>query len=748
MNSCSKSETVSHRLCRIALIGCLGAVSAAAGPPSTKTVETVEEVHGLEVADPYRWLENAGDSEVIAWMAAQNAYARKYMGLLRSTRAAVYAELKKLFDTAEESLPAIYGDQHFVWRRQGLQSQPVYYVREGSIIAPEKIVLDPNVLSHDGSVAITWACPTPNGKLVAYGISSRGSNTSAVQLRDLTSGKDFALEVELSKHGCRFDSGGDGEDVRVERSREYHVAWEPDGRGFHYARRPAGQDERPGFEVSNSAETRQKAYYHRRGWAPGKDCLVFDPKTPGASLEIYNGGDDLYTLISSQTNLARNDVYFRLNASMKPFRPLVVGVEARFRADIVTDNVYILTDHQAPRGRLMKTSVFKTPIEDWKEIVAQQDDVLRSFIMVDRKLILHYTGHFYSKLVIHDSQGLRIGDIPIPEGGLVTGLAGRWDGKELYFGFESFNQPPANYRYDLQKQQLVKYRQQEIKLDGSAYAGYRLDYAAKDGAKIPMFLIHRKDLTRDGKNPTLLCLFGSDRLLAPPAFNRTLFPWLDRGGIVAVANVRGDGGFGRDWWDAGRLANKQIALDDFVSAAEKLIDAGYTSRGKLAVAGRGADGLPAVALVTQHPDLVTAAVLEQPIADLLRYHRLPAARRFLADFGSPDNPQAAQRLLSYSPYAQVREGVRYPAVLIMTDQADTVFGTMHAWKLGARLQAATARGHSDRPVLVQTLVRAGRGTSKPMRARLAEAADKWAFLMVQLGMIEPDTVASDPRADD
>ena len=250
-----------------------------------------------------------------------------------------------------------------------------------------------------------------------------------------------------------------------------------------------------------------------------------------------------------------------------------------------------------------------------------------------------------------------------------------------------------------------------------------------------MFVIHRKDIKRNGNNPTLLRLFGTDRGDAPPAFDRTIFPWLDRGGIVAIAHVRGDGGFGREWWDAGRLGNKGLALDDFSRAARKLIDARYTNSSKLALGGQGADGLPAYALLVDQPKLAAAAVFDMPIADLLRFDQMRAARRLVSEFGSPEDPATARQLLDISPYANIKKGVTYPSVLITTDQADASFGPMHAWKLAARLQSASPE---NRTVFVQTLIRAGQGTSKPLSARLSEASARWVFLMDQLGMINSE----------
>jgi len=726
----SISVSVRRGVYRIALVFFHVAALAVAGPPETRRGDTVDDVHGLKVADPYRWLENTPDPEVIAWMAAQNDYVREYMSRYARTRATIYAELENLFGSANESIPRIFGTRYFVWRRDGLRNQPVLYVRNGSIIGEDRVVLDPNVLSHDGSVGIDWAYPSPDGMLVAYGISTIGTGFSRIQVRDLIASEDSDERTNLSRHHiapgpdhARFRATGQRHDVHIDRAHEYYLSWEPDNRGFHYAR--DATDERAG----------QQAFYHRRGWPAHRDQLIFEDAPPGASLEIYTSSDNGYTIISCETNATRNDLYFRLNPSYHKFKPLVVGVNARFSADIVADTAYILTDHQAPRSRMMKAALHKPAVKDWKEIVPEQDGTLRSFIIVGRKLVLHYTDGVYSKLVVCGLDGGKTDDIPIPDGGVVCGMAGRWDGRELYFSSESPTSPRANYRYDVWKKQLVRYWQQEVSVDTNRYASYQIDYVSSDGTRIPMLLAHRKDVKRNGKNPTLLRLFVEDHSSGPPAFDQTVFPWLDRGGIIAVAHVRGDGAFGREWTDAGRLANKHNALDDFAAAAKKLINDGYTNASRLAVAGRGAAGLPALVLATQHPELVGAAVFDVPMADMMRYGQIPAARQWFCEFGSPDDAQAVKRLIGYSPYHNIRDGVRYPAVLLATDQADTHIGTMHAWKMAACLQAATG---SKKPILVHTLIRAGRGTSKPLRSKLSQTANMWTFLMAQLGMIDRD----------
>lgn len=727
-------------------------------PPPTRRANVVYEIGGLKIVDPYRWLENGWEGEVIQWVAAQNDYFRATLAPHAQTRDAIENELKQLYHVSTEALPQIRGGRYFVWKRSGLQNQPVYYYRAGSIIGEDVVALDPNVLSRDGTVSIDWAFPTPDGRKIAYGVSSIDSTTSRVQLRDLASGMDHSTEIRVSRHTCPYHRGGQGADLQADRTRQYHLVWEPDARGYLYTGhaddrpaaaaatdKPAGPLDEAQAQAGTSrdrAYERQVVYYHRTGSTAAQDQRVFDPGLAGAELELADSADGFYTLISVARGASQNDVYFRANPSEKAYEPLVVGQPARFTADVVQDTAYILTDLDAPRGRLMKASLFDTPLEEWEEIVPQGGRVLRDFIIVGGQLVLHHADSSDSSLSVHDLDGRRLGEVAVPRGGVIRGLTGAWDGHELYFEFESLTQPPANFRYDLTTRSLVKYWSQDAPSDAGGGVAIPVSYGSPGGASATLWVMHRPGFKRDGQAPLLLRARGAADPYGPPRFDPALAPWLERGGVVAVADVRGDLSGGRDWHEAGILANRSRAVEDLAAAAETLIREGYTSPKRLAVGGDGLEGLPALALVVKRPELFRAAVFDRPPADLVRYAELAGAHSSASEWASLAGlPAAAKWLHDLSPYAQVREGATYPATLLLADPADDAVGAHHARKLAARLQAVSG---SDRPILVYTQLRTGRGTSKPLPVLIRETADKWTFLMVELGMIEPP---ASPKAD-
>ncbi len=712
-----------------------GAGSAA--PPVARTVDASIEVGGTRVEDPYRWLEESGSSELIAWMAGQNAEARQFIGRYADTHSTISDELEALYDSDTESAPQRYGSQYFLWKRKGLQDQPLYIRRTGGVTADDRVVLDANVLSRDGSVSIDWAFPTWTGEKIAYGTSRVGVGESNMMVRDLTSGLDHATEVYLSRQLCNPHQTNVFENVAAGGASTFYLAWDPDNRGFHYVRRgaPPGREDQ-GDAGTTGSDQLQHVVYHRVGGLAGRDRIVFTADDPTTSLEVSASADTLYTIVHASSDELRNDVYLRPSPTETPFEPLVKGVDARFDVDVFEGRVFILTDNDAPRGRLMTTATTSLDRSEWKEVLPQMSGVLRSFLIANRKLVLHYEEGGYSKLRVHTLGGEPIVDIPIPAGMVVTELRGHWNDPDVYIACEAFDKPPTNYRYNIRDRALIQYWQREVDVDTTVFADYVIEAKADDGTAVPIRLLHRKDIKRDGANPTLLRPYREEPSSDPPAFDPSIIPWMQRGGIVALAAVRGDVTGDRLWRRGGVGPNLEVALSDFETAARKLIDDKFTSSRKLAVGGTGVTSLPAAALLTRRPELIAAAVFDGPLADLLRFDRAPAAARLRALLGDPANPADAARLAKLSPVHNLRDGQAYPPTLILTDQADDRLGTPHAWKFCARLQAIGKE--SPTSALCHTLVRSGIGASKPIRGVLREDALKWTFLMAQLGMATPD----------
>jgi len=710
---------------------------AAAAPPATRVVDATIDAGRARVADPYQWLEEAGTTEVITWVAAQNAEVRQFLGRYAATHSAVLSELEALFDSDSESAPQRYGSQYFLWKRRGLQDQPLYIRRAGGVMGEDRVVLDPNVLSRDGSVSIDWAFPTWDGATVAYGTSRRGDDASNVMIRDLTSGLDHASEVYLSRQVCNPYHTRIFENVTAGRPSTFYLAWDPDQRGYHYVRR--GAPPRPG-DAGDDLETTdlqlQHVVYHRSGGAAGRDRVVFTADDPRTSLEVSASADTLYTIVRASRDELSHDVFLRPCPSEQGFVPLVKGVDARFEVDVFEGRVFILTDDQAPRGRLLSTPATELDRARWNEVIPQRSGVLRSLLIANRKLVLHYTEDGYSKLHVYTLGGEFILEIPLPPGLVVTDLHGHWNDPDVYIACEAFDTPPANYRYNIRDRALERYWQREVKADTSLYADYEIEARADDGTVIPIRLVHRKDLQRDGNNPTLLRPYKEDPATDPPAFDASMIPWVQRGGVIAIARTRGDNTGDRDWRRAGLGAKVERSVSDFEAAARKLIEDKFTRPQRLAVGGTGVSSLPALALMTRRPELAAAAVFDGPVADLLRFDQVPAARRLHALLGDPSDPADASRLARLSPAHNVKDGREYPSALILTDQADDQIGTLHAWKLAARLQAVGKS--TGATALCHTLIRSGLGASKPIRGILREDAMKWTFLMAELGMAAPD----------
>jgi len=691
-----------------AALGLIVAVAAGQAPPATRTVDVVDQVHGTAVADPYRWLEEPGSSEVQEWAQAQNRHFEAYVARYSELHATILAELEKAYESSvSESIPAIFGERYFFSRRTGLQNHPVEYVRTGGWDKPEQVALDPNTFSTDGTVALDWYHPSPDGSLLAYGKSEKGSEKSTLYVRDLAGGKDLP-DVIPNTRGCS-------------------VAWQSDGKGFLYTRYPA-----PGSVPAGDENYYRKVYHHRLGTDPQQDPLIFESADKTDWPNVGRSADGQYAVLENQRGFARNDLYVMPLAGPLTPTPLAVGLDALFSADVADGTIYIMTNLDAPRYRMLRTPVTQPAVAEWKEIIPQSQAVIESFDIVGGKLVLNLSENVYSQLRVYELDGRPAAEIKLPGIGTVGSFGGRHDRNELFFSFTSFTHPPTNFRQDLATGQAVAYWQKRTQVDPTKYETKQHWFASKDGTRVPMFVVNRKGLELNGKNPALLYGYGGFDVVYRPMFRETLFPWLDRGGVFALANIRGGGEFGRQWHDAGKLDKKQNVYDDFIAAAQALAAEKYTCPDKLAIEGGSNGGLLVGAVLVQRPDLCRAVVCQVPLLDMVRYHRFRIAELWTDEYGSPDDPAAFQWLYAYSPYHHVKSGTAYPAVLLTTALEDSRVDPMHAWKMGARLQAATSSG---RPVFVWTETKAGHGQGKPLKMRLKEQADEYVFLMTQLGAV-------------
>ncbi|RMF79129.1 MAG: S9 family peptidase [Planctomycetota bacterium] len=676
--------------------------------PATRVEPVVDEWHGEKVVDPYRWLEDGDSREVERWTARQNAYARAYLDRPRARRAELAARLEALYSAADFSTPRIYGDRYFYTRREADENQPIVYVRVGGMDAEPRIALNPNEFSEDGTVALDWWYPSPDGKLIAYGASAGGSEYSTLRLRDVDSGYDTVLEIP--------------------RTRACTVAWDRDSRGFYYVQYPE-----PGSVPEGRELTTRWVKHHKFGTPVEDDPIVFGQDAPENEWhDVYNSTDDTLQFVVASVDWAKNDLYFK-HAGEDAFRPLAVGLDGQVAADRYKDRLIIRTSYRAPRFRIVSAPLDDPSPANWRDLVPEQSGVIQGFEIVGDRLVVRSLENAISVLRVYDFDGRQTAQIELPALGTVNALEGEHEGDTLYFTFEAYTYPLTLFRCDLSTDRLTIIEQAELDVDFDAYTTQQVWFASRDGTRVPMFVIHRKDCARDGRRPTILYGYGGFGVALTPSLRPDIFPWLDQGGVFAVANLRGGGEFGEAWHQAGRLEKKQNVFDDMIAAAEKLIADGYTDAQHLGVQGGSNGGLLVGAMITQRPDLFRAAHCAVPLLDMLRYDQFLIGALWRPEYGSASDPRQFEFLRAYSPYHNVRDGVAYPAVLFTTGASDSRVDPAHARKMTARLQAANASPH---PILLRTESKAGHGAGKPMSKRLAEKVDVWVFFERELGLLE------------
>jgi prolyl oligopeptidase len=673
--------------------------------PPTSRDDEAELLHGEPIPDPYRWLENGDDPRTQAWTAGQNALTEGLLGAVPG-RERIRARLDELLSIGALSAPEPVRGRYFYQRRDGRQNQPVLYVREG-LAGEDRVLLDPNRLDPNGTTALDWFYPSEDGRLLAYGLSEDGSEQSVLHVLEVESG---ALRPD-----------------RIPRTRSADLAWLPDGTGFYYTRYPG-----PGEVPEGEEHYHRAVFFHRLGTEPAGDPLVFRPAEkehwPGVGLSP----DGRWLVIGVARTFDQTDLYLQdLVAGTAPVA-VAKDLPATFDGEVVRGRLYLRTNLDAPTYRLYLVDPEQPARERWREIIPPSGDaVLESVRITGSTLALSYLERASSRLRLADLEGGRMREVPLPTIGSLFGLTGEWDGEEVLYGFTSYTVPPTVYRLDPRTGASELWRRVEADLDPGQYEVRQVTYPSRDATPVSMFVVHRTGLLRDGNNPVYLTGYGGFNISMTPAFSRSLLLWLERGGVVAIPNIRGGGEYGEAWHQGGMLGKKQNSFDDFIAAAEWLIRQRYTRPERLAVAGGSNGGLLMGAVLTQRPELFAAVVVQVPLLDMLRYHRFLIARLWIPEYGSAEDPEQFHWLRAYSPYHHVRDGAAYPAVLLATAESDTRVDPMHARKMAARLQAATG---SDRPVLLRLEARAGHGAGKPLNKVLDELTDTWTCVFLQFGV--------------
>ncbi|MFN2385597.1 MAG: prolyl oligopeptidase family protein [Thermoanaerobaculia bacterium] len=682
--------------------------------PAAEATDFAEALHGNDVADPYRWLEKVDDPRTTAYVEAQNALTRSVLD--RPERAAVQQRITELYDYPRIGLPKKAGKKYFFTKNTGLQNQSVYYVQEGLAGEP-RVVLDPNALSEDGTVAVTYFSPTEDGSLIGYAISRSGSDRQEILVRDVATGRDLPDKLLWVKF-----SG---------------ISWTADRKGFYYTRYPE-----IGSVPAGDEHYFPKIHYHRLGEPQAKDRMIFEkPNEKEVGVGAFVSDDGRWLILQPAKGASDKAEVHALDLRRPGARPVLVlkGFEHAYDPiEVIGERLFLTTDRDAPMGRVIAVDLRRIARDSagdarFVELVPAARDKLQGASIVNRKLVLRYLRNASTTVAVHGLDGKLENEIALPGVGTVGGVSGEPDEKEMFLSYVSFTEPPTTFRYDFDGRRLIVFHKTEVKLDPSGYETRQVWYPSKDGTKVSMFLTHRKGLVPDGNRPVYLYAYGGFNISQTPSFSATRYVFLERGGVIAIPNLRGGGEYGEDWHTAGMREKKQNVFDDFIAAAEWLIANKYTRRERLAIGGGSNGGLLVSAVMLQRPDLYGAVICQVPVADMLRYHRFTVGRYWIAEYGDPDMAGDFDFLMKYSPYHNVREGVEYPATLITTADTDDRVDPSHAKKLAARLQKATA---GDEPILLRVETKAGHGAGKPTSKQIEEAADIYTFLFWRLGLLD------------
>ncbi len=708
-------------VCLLAMVGCTGGERRDAAPketqmgytaasyPQTRRAEIKEVVHGVEVSDPYRWLEDAGDAEVKAWMSAQDAATDAALKAL-PTREALIKRYTELYYIDAVTAPRHRNGRYFYAKRQAGQEKYVYYWREGEQ-GEERVLIDPNTLSEDGSISVGGVYSNRDGSKAAYKLKENNADESTMYVMDVASGKTSDADVIT---GAKYA----------------YPVWTPDGQGFYYVHLPLDSNvsvqDRPGL-----AEVR----YHKLGTKQSEDTLIFE-KTgdPKLFIGVDLSHDGRHLLLYKQRGWTSVDIYYKDLKAKVPqtaWKAVVEGKDAKFDVTVWGDQFYIWTDDGAPRGRVLRVPAAEGTYAQAKEIIAESDAVIEGVQLAGGKLVLTTMKNAYNQMAIHELDGKRLREVALPGIGVTSGMSGDPEEQEAYYTFTSFTSPPQIYRTDITSGQTALWAKINVPIDPDQLDVQQVFYPSKDGTKVSMFVITKKGIKRDGSTPFILYGYGGFSVSLSPYFRSDIYPWLEAGGGFAVPNLRGGGEYGEDWHRGGMLDKKQNVFDDFIAAAEYLIQNGYTKPERLGISGGSNGGLLVGAVMVQRPELFKAVACAVPLLDMVRYHMFGSGKTWISEYGDPEDPEQFKALFAYSPYHKVTPGVRYPATLMLSADSDDRVDPMHARKMAAALQAASASGL---PVWLRIEENAGHGGGDMVKKRVTQDAESYGFFMQQLGL--------------
>ena len=690
--------------------------------PPTRTVNTVDAYGSVKVPDPYRWLEDLDSKEVANWVKAENAVTMPYLTALPG-RDAFRARITALFNYARTGVPFWEGGRWWYTKNSGLQKQNVWYSRL-TLSGAEEMIIDPNQLSPDGSMALSQFRPSPDGKRFTYGLSEGGSDWVTLYARDLATGKNTSDIIKWVK----FSS----------------AAWTKDGQGFFYSRFP----EPPQGKQLEAKLEHMALYYHKLGTDQTADIKIYErPDQPSWFIfgEISETGRYLFVITTQGTD--KNEVYLAdLGDPKHPdvhaqVRSVVTGQDANYKPlGVANGRLFMIVDKDAPNRKIIAAPIATPKPEHWTTVIPEGTMPIQAASLVAGRLGLLSLQDVASVLRLYALEGNLVRDVKLPGLGSVLGLSGRFDRPEILYAFTSPLQATTAYVYDVKADTSQPFNSPKLTFDPEMYVTERVFYRSKDGTRVPMFLTHRKDLRKSGQNPTMLFAYGGFSISSLPSFRPDVISWVEQGGVYALANIRGGGEYGEAWHHAGQYEKKQNVFDDFIAAAEYLIRERYTSPAKLAINGGSNGGLLVGAVMTERPDLFAAAVPQVGVMDMLRYDKFTGGAAWATEYGKSSDPKAFAYLRAYSPLQNLRRGVCYPATLITTADYDDRVVPSHSFKFAATLQTVqSAVAGCDKPVLIRIEAQGSHGY-RPLDRRIAELADIWAFAARQTGM----TVKQDP----
>ena len=724
--------------------------------PATARGSQVDDYHGTKIADPYRWLEDTDSPQTKAWVEAENRLTFGYLATIPE-REAIRKRLTEVWNYPKYSTPDKRGDKLFYLENSGLLNQSILYFQDGK--KPPRVLLDPNTLSSDGTVALSVTEPSPNGRLLGYAVSTSGSDWQEIRVRNVETGRDLADTLKWVKF-----SG---------------ISWTRDNKGFFYS----GYEAQTSGNRLTNVNRGQRVYYHHVGTPQSQDQVIYDRKDQPDWLfdaEVTDDGQFMILTIYQGSD-PRTRVYYVDLAN--PKKPTLNAPVVKLIDDLESQNYFVhnmgdyfivRTDRRAPKGQIVQIDINNADPRRWVTVVPEGKDALESASIAGERLVLGYLQDARSSLRLYGMPDLRdrrfnnrsrqpmsgrpltptsppgsssqntidpqrmsapgwpfIADIPLPGIGSVGSISARPGDNEMFYSFTSFLSPTAIYRYDVKRRVNEAYRVAKLSIDASQFETRQVFYNSKDGTRVPMFITLKKGTVLDGNNPTILYGYGGFNVAETPSFSAANLVWMEMGGIYALANIRGGGEYGKEWHEAGMLGRKQNVFDDFIAAAEYLIREKYTSSAKLAISGGSNGGLLVGAVMTQRPELFGAALPAVGVMDMLRFHKFTIGWAWTSDYGSSDDPKQFGFLRAYSPLHNIKPGTRYPATLVTTADHDDRVVPGHSFKFAATLQAAQA---GPAPVLIRIETKAGHGAGKPTTKRIEEAADRFAFLVRNLGM--------------